>query len=369
MSAVLDRDALYYPYIQIRDVNWLKATLLCFPHVHRIVPRDYRMQEPAGIEEFRHVKGLRGNPLLVDQSTDQEAVFHLQERLLDRLVVHSDELAARYSFATLDTDRGGFSPYRIHQDKMLFTLLNFLEEYGLARRGEGPWLVMHADIGTAIMSTIALAIAQDNGLDVVTDSPQVHLPVLSTGINAVFDALLGDGEDRSVSPQTAGTVDDLVQLVMTTAFDVSKLSAAQIAELSKNGQDLREFKSALAKWANLMPEMQNPDRRMERLQQYVEEVIEEWERYRRSLPRFAIDALLGVASIAPPTALTYLTDLSQGASVSLIAASAGLAVGYVTLRGLRILQNYHRQRVSSPYRYLSQVHHAGATLIIPQERR
>jgi len=28
METALDRDALYYPYIHIRDVNWLKATLL-----------------------------------------------------------------------------------------------------------------------------------------------------------------------------------------------------------------------------------------------------------------------------------------------------------------------------------------------------
>jgi hypothetical protein len=37
MIAALDRDSLYYPYIRIRDVNWLKATLLYFPHVRRIV--------------------------------------------------------------------------------------------------------------------------------------------------------------------------------------------------------------------------------------------------------------------------------------------------------------------------------------------
>ena len=43
MSAevALDRDALYYPFIHITDVNWLKATLLCFPGVRRMVPQSY----------------------------------------------------------------------------------------------------------------------------------------------------------------------------------------------------------------------------------------------------------------------------------------------------------------------------------------
>ncbi len=29
-GVALDRGALYYPFIHIIDVNWLKATLLCF---------------------------------------------------------------------------------------------------------------------------------------------------------------------------------------------------------------------------------------------------------------------------------------------------------------------------------------------------
>jgi hypothetical protein len=41
MSAILDRDALHYPYIHIRDVNWLKGTPLCFPQVRRMVPPDF----------------------------------------------------------------------------------------------------------------------------------------------------------------------------------------------------------------------------------------------------------------------------------------------------------------------------------------
>jgi len=40
-DVAVDRDALYYPFIHITDVNWLKATLLCFPGVRRMVPESY----------------------------------------------------------------------------------------------------------------------------------------------------------------------------------------------------------------------------------------------------------------------------------------------------------------------------------------
>ena len=46
-GVALDRDALYYPFIHITDVNWLKATLLCFPRVRRMVPQSYVPPTPT----------------------------------------------------------------------------------------------------------------------------------------------------------------------------------------------------------------------------------------------------------------------------------------------------------------------------------
>jgi hypothetical protein len=35
-------DALNYPYIRIRDVDWLKRSLLVFPHIVRMTPGSAR---------------------------------------------------------------------------------------------------------------------------------------------------------------------------------------------------------------------------------------------------------------------------------------------------------------------------------------
>ena len=83
--AAINRDALYYPSIQIHDVNWLKATLLAFPQVRRMVPRApvHRFTE---IREFcRELEGPRKEPLLVDEATDSPAVYSAQLRLLEVL--------------------------------------------------------------------------------------------------------------------------------------------------------------------------------------------------------------------------------------------------------------------------------------------
>src|SRR5688572_18860957 len=45
-------NALYYPYIHIRDVNWLKGTLPLFPRVRRMIPILGAMHNSKEIQQF-----------------------------------------------------------------------------------------------------------------------------------------------------------------------------------------------------------------------------------------------------------------------------------------------------------------------------
>lgn len=48
---MIPKDGLYYPYINVRNVNWLKATLLCFPHLLRMVPQGYLRTDSPEMRE------------------------------------------------------------------------------------------------------------------------------------------------------------------------------------------------------------------------------------------------------------------------------------------------------------------------------
>ncbi len=61
------RKALYYPYIHIRNVNWLKSTLLAFQQVRRMAPPDYPLQDLALVKPFMELEGPVG-PLLAPQT-------------------------------------------------------------------------------------------------------------------------------------------------------------------------------------------------------------------------------------------------------------------------------------------------------------
>ena len=47
-----DIDALNYPYIRVRSADWLKRTLLIFPHVVRMTPNNHAPADDPAVEEF-----------------------------------------------------------------------------------------------------------------------------------------------------------------------------------------------------------------------------------------------------------------------------------------------------------------------------
>jgi hypothetical protein len=91
-NVAVDRDALYYPFIHITDVNWLKATLLCFPGVRRMVPHDYVTSDSDEVREFCETVGPRHEPLLSRVNLFSPEATEAEENLLAKLKQHDDEI-------------------------------------------------------------------------------------------------------------------------------------------------------------------------------------------------------------------------------------------------------------------------------------
>jgi hypothetical protein len=217
-------------------------------------------------------------------------------------------------------------------------------------RVEGQWLALHPDLGTAILAVKAIALANEFGLDIVTDSPFVHQTVVSKREDDVFDELIGKpAVDHELSLDD--TVDDLAEIVMATNFDLSKLSAKQIADLLADGKDLRRFKNELLSVAASIPSIKNVDERQNRLRAASEEVVEKWNEYRKSLPKFALDALVEITEVKWPD---VVGKLLLSSSAVLIKGGRGLGILLVTYAGLKVFRKY-QESVRSPYAYLNRI--------------
>lgn len=363
MDQALEKDALYYPYIKIQSANWLKSTLLCFPHVRRIVPGDYVTNDQKSIRPFTTTKGIDGYPLLRNVEPKSSASYSEQSRLEKMIRQHAEEFRRHFSKeVTLRKYPSPSNRYEIYGEKFKLNLLYTLVELELAwaEPDREQWYSLHPRLGRAVMATIAIAIANESGFDIVTADNTVHRSVCTQRQEDVFDELTG--YLRNEAPRASeGIVHELASVFMTTYFDVSKLSVEQIVELQKEGKDLKKFKNAILPIAGTIPDIPDPTERQRRLKAAAAEINSEWRKYKRSLPMFALDAIFNITE----------AKLPLGASAALGAATympfgvvAGIAVGFTTFAGWGVWEKFQKKN-NSPYQYLNRIHRAGATLHVP----
>ena len=81
----MSEHALYYPYIHIGDVNWLKATLLLFSQVRRMVPELFTPSDDPAVSEFARHFNKQGEYLLRAAAVWEERAVQAQQWLADKL--------------------------------------------------------------------------------------------------------------------------------------------------------------------------------------------------------------------------------------------------------------------------------------------
>ena len=259
--------ALYYPHIHVTDVNWLRANLLIFPHVQRMMPylfvpdRDH----PA-VRSFTET--YRGDyALLHPAKLFSKRAINAQEGLRQRLILdsqdsgfleHFGKKAARAKVAAYDFG------FQIHAGKLHPPLVDALSEGDrLAWKPvrtepslhSDEYLELHPRVGQVVMSTLAIACAQGAGLHVVGDkrSGDLHHTLIARDLDGLYDAWLHP--ERDLSPPAAPSATRLFEHVIGFASDVSSLSAKKILALTENREPIEALLSALARDASTIAAM------------------------------------------------------------------------------------------------------------------
>jgi hypothetical protein len=354
-SVSASRPALYYPYIHIRSEHWLKATLLCFPRVFRMIPyAEYAPEDSAQIQQYVQ-PDKRGARLLDSRGTAAEAALAAQQILLQKLEAHRDFVESTYSRKHAGQQDEG---YLIHDAKMDVGLREYLLRHRLAWPAVNPdgvghrqWLALHHVLGRAIMSTIALAIAQQYGFDIVTDNATTHETLISTDQDQILDGLLGGSIAPSINEAT--TANELGQLVISmSGVNLKALRPVDIVELKEEKQDFCRFRALLLEKAAELGNIPDATERCERLRPVAEEIVQAWHDYRRALPKRLAQLLFDASKVKVPDVVA--TALANVTTTAAAGAAAGFAVCLLTYGGMRVYGDY-RQRSTSPYRWLSRI--------------
>ena len=350
------RHALYYPYIHIRDENWLKGTILAFQQVRRIVPNRFTLKDQAITKPYSTLEGPAGQ-LLESLFVDAPQIHSSQVWLRNRISAHLDELTERYGYDAVPPEwQGGPQAFEIHVGKFLDPeLLAILKSKHLAwhsRETSEPdspnWVTLHPKLGSAMMSVLALAVARIHGLSVVTPSGAAHQQLLANREEEVFERRLEIPLPAGQEAAAEVSAEELAHVVFTMGFDLTRLSPEQICELLKEGKDLRSFRATVARFAARIPPGLGPGEKSKRLRQEAQAILDEWHDYTNKLPSFAKEALVDAAlDKVPDKAIELGVEATLATAVG---ALPGLLISVAVSAGTQMF----RKR-DTPLRYLSKV--------------
>jgi len=135
--------------------------------------------------------------LLQNVSSYSSAANDAQHRLFEKLRQHDDDITARFTRSLSPTP----DEYWVHDAKFSDALIDYLRRKDLAwpsdhsrAFGHRRWYALHPKLGSALMTTLGLSIAREQGLDIVTDSGEYHEALLAKREDAIFGALLEGSE-------------------------------------------------------------------------------------------------------------------------------------------------------------------------------
>ncbi|MBV8810550.1 MAG: hypothetical protein JO033_17920 [Acidobacteriaceae bacterium] len=359
-----ERAALYYPYIHIRNENWLKSALLAFQKVHRIVPNRFTLSDNNVIQPYLALVDKKGNPLLDQARIYSDRVQRAQNDLFENLKKHERTLVKRYSEKrTPEEYRTGAKAFQVHRMKILnFTFSDWLVEKKLAWNTRGvqehdtfDWLTMHPQMGAAIMSVLALAIAKQDGLKVVTPSPEAHNALLAGTQKQVFDRLLQVPAlpDDEIGEQLV--VQELCQVVLATGFDLTRLKPEDIRDIVvEGGRELRKFYGKLSSFVTHIPAGIDEKQRDDLLKAKAEEVLEDWRGCVKKLPQLQEALKDAVTDKGLEKAVDLAKDAIGAHSFALfLGGFKGVALAVAVKAGSKLM----RAR-EAPYPFLNRVEEA-----------
>lgn len=347
------RDAgLYFPFIHVRDDDWLKLAALYWPQLYRIAPQYYRTRDSATARELHDAEVFRSldpQHYLDGMTID---LIHAIENNLDVLqsAYGLESASETFDGTSIWSDGVGnttSSPQLawIHARKFSPHLIQRLVAADLAVQGrpqpaedhdgfDGAWIGMHPALGGAYMTALAMQIGQRDDMLPVTDQSESRISAPSADVAAVLHLLTGSA--GGAQGEEVGSRYMMLALQYIRPKNLSAIPVRRILEcresLAPELQGFREHVEAAEAELEAVAALQTEQRRLDAVANHVQRTIEvplrELERGLRLNRIEPARAMLVSGSLAaPPIAGSVLDTAGLAGTVIGQSVGAALAVG------------------------------------------
>jgi len=329
---------LYYPYIHPRNIDHLKAALIYWDRVRRIVPKTIAIGKHA-TDDSGDCEFLAEQDLLVSTSPENYEAAAAQ-RFFSHLEPRATQFRIDIDAARDLADRN----HGIHVEKIGESALRKLRELGLAKKF-GDWVMMHDKVGAFYMFCMATEIANAMNVSLMTDSP----------VDAELgQALLFESESKKHSSE------------MLLRLGISLPSAEQLSQVplkkivafaDKRAAEKLAFRETVEGILEAARSHKEPDA----MDDFLAGERKKLEKAVRDL-RSTLDELklVGTASAAakltvPAGLATFMSSMSFSPTATAILGTCGLTLAAVSCfaetRG-----KIRQAKNASPYHYLVGIH-------------
>lgn len=324
---------LYYPYIHPRSTAYLKAALIYWDCVRRIVPNSITHGDRVqGDDDDSRL--LTDLGLLVSTQPEPYAQDAAQ-----KFLEHIEPQTPRFRI-DLDTARKlARRHHGIHIEKIGEPVISRLYELGIAQQF-GEWVSMRHEVGAFYMFCLASEMSKKMSSPLFTDSRQ--------------DATLG--QSLLFEPDTAAQVSKILVRVGVTLPSPEQLDqipmkviADFVQRRSVEKQQFREAVEGIIEMARSNADQNAID---DYLSSHQKRIVDAVKNLRASLEELKIGAIASAAKITVPAgAAAAIAALPISATAAAILGATGLAVTaiscYAETRG-----KLRQVRTSTPYHYL-----------------
>ena len=328
-SAVAYGRALYYPYIQFRNDQWVKAAALYYDGLDRILPPSVTPDDSHLVKVLNDEENFTRN--LDPQPTAEKIAMDFFDYAANEL---KDPVLRSNMLEKFGIHYKQEKKFAIHLQKMGRYLHRELPTLGLSftQDPSHPFLY-HLDGATAAiyMTYLANHMAGERHLPLVTDDPDFQL--LIRGMQSVPHEAW---EDKG--PLLASMV---IETVVPRNLD--EISASQIIQFRRQFKDERTmFYDEIGALVSEMELMDHPLAIQDCLARKHEAVLRATKNLERSYSALKIATATALLCLSVPA---FVSGLGPGIAAGAIMALAAGRAGTASL-------DYYRSRKSNPYSYV-----------------
>lgn len=358
--------ALYYPWIDIKDTKWLKTSILYWDNIRTIVPES--IQNPYSTRLAQTLKD-EGFLIPLKVKSNMEEIENLSEDIIKYFnTEEAQEMILARGKARIHREK---LPYfishlsRIHPEKLPYEIRHIAKEIGFYLKEDGDWFNVDNNFAMFYMTLLATRLSDRIGAGLLTPSTlsdrlsinaKIDSPLKNAAHSYWFDRERyreydGWGKRQNLPQNVAyGT---LAHLIIEKIGIDPKTSVDKILEFRKSHSDeIAKFRSEMSRLTSIIKN----DVPIENLRQQINDI------YTNDVVPSINDlknALKGNGIKSISEGILRTTLISTGSSSALYAIGLAIPTALVVGIGLSITVNgiiYNiekkKELKKNPYSYL-----------------